>query len=173
MGPPRMGAGRRVSEPCLAITGTCGPRACIVSISRIQRTCLPSLSAALLSSLSAALLSARSVPSHRHCSITKALTPDPVHPPAGSPRFTHRTFPTFHPQPRRAPDHRFDSHIRVIGLFRASPRISRLAARLRRIGFTSLRTVSSFPVALHLASQQRSYLQLRGRGAPRRGLPPR
>jgi len=50
--------------------------------------------------------------------------------------------------------------------------MSRLVATYRRIEFALLRTASSLPVALHPASRRRSYLQLRGLGLPRHGLPP-
>ncbi len=42
----------------------------------------------------------------------------------------------------------------------------------RRIEFVILRTASSPPVALHPASQRRSYLQLQGLGLPWHGLSP-
>jgi len=60
----------------------------------------------------------------------------------------------------------------VPDVFRTSPRMSRLAVTPRRIEFALLRTASSLPVALHPASQRRSYLRLRGLGLPRHGLPP-
>src|SRR6266704_6106156 len=50
--------------------------------------------------------------------------------------------------------------------------MSRLVVTPRRIEFVILRTASSLPVALHPASQRRSYFQLRGHGLPRHGLPP-
>ena len=51
-------------------------------------------------------------------------------------------------------------------------RPSQLAATPCRIEFALLRTASSPPVALHPASQRRSYLRLRGLGLPRHGLSP-
>ena len=42
----------------------------------------------------------------------------------------------------------------------------------RRIEFAILRTASSSPVALHPASQRRSYFRLQGLGLPWHGLPP-
>ena len=60
----------------------------------------------------------------------------------------------------------------VPGVFRTSPRMSRLVATSRRIEFVILRTASSLPVALHPASRRRSYLRLRGLGLPRHGLSP-
>ena len=56
---------------------------------------------------------------------------------------------------------------------RASPVPSRLATTTGRIEFVILRTGSSLSVALHLLSQGRSYLQLRGPDQPLQGLPPR
>ena len=52
-------------------------------------------------------------------------------------------------------------HASVTGVFRTSPCMSRLVAAPRRIEFVILRTDSSPPVALHLASRRRSYLRLR------------
>ena len=89
-----------------------------------------------------------------------------------SPRLSRDTFPAFRLQPRHAPRHRFPRrHTSVPGEFRTSPRMSRLVATYRRIEFALLRTASSLPVALHPASQRRSYLRLRGLGFPRHRLP--
>jgi len=52
-------------------------------------------------------------------------------------------------------------HASVTRGFRTSPWYRRLVAALRRIEFALLRTNSSPPVALHLASRRRSYLRLR------------
>lgn len=51
--------------------------------------------------------------------------------------------------------------------------MSRLATGSRRNRFVLLRTAGSPPVALHHASQHRSYLRLPGYDMPGRGLPPR
>jgi hypothetical protein len=58
------------------------------------------------------------------------------------------------------PGHRY-RHASVPSVFRTSPSMSRLLAAPRRIEFVCLRTDHSPPVALHLASQRRSYLWLR------------
>ena len=63
-------------------------------------------------------------------------------------------------------------HASVTSDFRASPWNRRLAAALRRIEFVHLRTNSSPPVALHVASGRRSYLRLRSCGKLRHGLSP-
>jgi hypothetical protein len=70
------------------------------------------------------------------------------------------------------PRHRFTHHASVSSAFRASPWNRRLAAAPRRIEFVILRTNNSPPVAPHLASQRRSYLQLRSCGFLRHGLSP-
>jgi hypothetical protein len=89
-----------------------------------------------------------------------------------SPRFLRHTFPSFHPQARDAPRHRFSRHSSVPSYFQTSPLTRKLVATPRRIGFVILPTDSSPPVASHPASQRRSYLQLRSRGTLRHGLPP-
>ena len=58
------------------------------------------------------------------------------------------------------------------GKFRTSPSSCRLVVTHRRIEFALLRTASSPPVALHPASQRRSYLRLQGLGLPWHGLSP-
>jgi len=103
----------RVSEPCLAVTGTCGPCACIVLDFPHPPSCLPSLGPGLLSEPVSALL--------RTVGTMKALTPARVHRARGSPHFSTRTFLAFRPQPHGAPDHRFGRHASVIGWFQASP----------------------------------------------------
>ena len=90
-----------------------------------------------------------------------------------SPRFLHHTFPSFHPQARDAPRHRFSHHCSVPSCFQTSPLTRKLVATPRRIGFVILRTDSSLPVAPHPASQRRSYLQLQSCDQLWRGLPPR
>jgi hypothetical protein len=54
-----------------------------------------------------------------------------------------------------------------------SPLGCRLTTTTGRNAFVILRTSRSPPVALHLASRQRSYVRLRGSDQPRRGLAPR
>ena len=54
----------------------------------------------------------------------------------------------------------------VSGEFQASPWNRWLAVTSRRIEFVILQTASSSPIALHLASQQRSYLRLQGLAYP-------
>jgi len=71
-----------------------------------------------------------------------------------------------------APDVALYAILSASGVFQASPSPSRLADTPRRIEFVLLRTDSSLQVAPHPASQRRSYLQLRGFGLPRHGLPP-
>ena len=78
----------------------------------------------------------------------------------GSLRLPRFAFQTSRPQPRHAPTRRFCSHLSACSMFQASPCVSRLADTLRRIGFVILRAVFSLPVALHPASQRRSFLQL-------------
>jgi len=56
--------------------------------------------------------------------------------------------------------------------FRLRPLLAGSPPLPRRIRFVFPRTASSPPVAPHPASQRRSYLQLRGSGFPRYGLPP-
>ena len=63
-------------------------------------------------------------------------------------------------------------HASVTSDFRTSPCMSRLVAAPRRIEFVLLRTDSSPRVALHPASQRRSYLRLRSCGFLRHGLSP-
>ena len=88
------------------------------------------------------------------------LTAATPHPNGSSLRFLRFAFQTSRPQPRHAPTRRFRSHLSACSMFQASPRMSRLAATCRRIGFVILRAAFSPPVALHPASQRRSYLRL-------------
>jgi hypothetical protein len=88
------------------------------------------------------------------------LTAATPHPSGSSPRLLHFAFQTSRPQPRYAPTRRFRSHLSACGMFQASPRMSRLAATCRRIGFVILRAAFSPPIAPHPASQRRSYLRL-------------
>ena len=55
------------------------------------------------------------------------------------PRFMQFTFSTFHPQPRRMPEHRFNRHANVFSEFQASPYTRRLAAFTppNRVRFTT------------------------------------
>ena len=100
------------------------------------------------------------------------LTPARVHPAGRSPRLLRTTFPSFRPQSRCTPQHRFSRHTSVLRLFQASPSGCRLAAIRRRNRFVILRTDSSLPVTPHPASQRRSYLQLRSCDKLRQGLAP-
>ncbi len=100
------------------------------------------------------------------------LTPANVHFAGRSPRLPRATFPSFRPQPRGTPHHRFVRHRSVMRYFQASPRGRGLAAIRRRIRFVILRTDSSLPVTLHPASRRRSYLPLRSCGQLRQGLSP-
>jgi len=88
------------------------------------------------------------------------LTATTPHPSGSSLRLLRFAFQTSRPQPRYAPTRRFRSHFSACGMFQASPRMSRLAATCRRIGFVTLRAAFSPPVAPHPASQRRSYLRL-------------
>ena len=103
---------------------------------------------------------------------TRTLTPATVTTATGLPASPTHTSATFRLQPRGRPGHRFSSQISVTSHFQTSPSPSQLVAVPRRIEFVNLRTASSLPVALHPASLRRSYLQLRGLGLPRHGLPP-
>jgi hypothetical protein len=100
------------------------------------------------------------------------LTPASVHLADRSPRLLRATFPSFRPQSRCTPQHRFIRHDSVLRCFQASPRGRGLAAVRRRNRFVILRTDSSLPVTPHPASRRRSYLQLRSCGQLRQGLPP-
>lgn len=88
------------------------------------------------------------------------LTAAAPHPRGSSLRLPRFAFQTSRPQPRYAPTRRFRRHLSACGMFQASPRMSRLAATCRRIGFVILRAAFSPPVAPHPASQRRSYLRL-------------
>jgi len=90
----------------------------------------------------------------------KALTPAPLTYGAGLPTY----FAT--PSCRSASNHRgclntAYHHASVSSEFRTSPCMRRLVAALRRIEFVILRTDTSPLVALHPASQRRSFLRLR------------
>ena len=103
---------------------------------------------------------------------TRTLTPACVTSPTGLPASLTHPSSTFRLQPRRQPGHRFLSQISVTDPFQTSLYPSELVAVPRRIEFVILRTACSLPVAPHPASLRRSYLQLRGLGLPRHGLPP-
>jgi len=49
------------------------------------------------------------------------LTPANVHTAGRSPRLLRATFPSFRPQPRCTPQHRFIRHYSVLRWFQASP----------------------------------------------------
>jgi hypothetical protein len=100
------------------------------------------------------------------------LTPARVHLAGRSPRLLRATFPSFRPQSRCTPQHRFIRHYSVLRYFQASPRGRGLAAIRRRNRFVILRTDSSLPVTPHPASRRRSYLQLRSCDKLRQGLAP-
>jgi len=114
-------------------------------------SCLPSLGAVLLPALFAAF---------GRCGTMKALTPAQLTYHAGLPAYLAT------PSCRSVSNH-VDClniayhHASVSSGFRTSPWNRRLVAALRRIEFALLRTDFSPPVALHLASQRRSYLRLR------------
>jgi hypothetical protein len=87
--------------------------------------------------------------------------------PFRSPWFTRRDLPRI-PSPTtqhalsslyRCPSSATDAHVQHF-MGQASPCMRRLAAPQGRIVFVILRTACSPPVALHPASQQRSYLRL-------------
>ena len=100
------------------------------------------------------------------------LTSASVHLADSDPRLLRATFPSFRPQPRGRPPHRFLRHHSVLRCFQASPLSCRLAAIPRRNRFVILRTDSSLPVTPHPASRRRSYLPLRSCGQLRQGLSP-
>ena len=106
------------------------------------------------------------------CSTIKALTAAPLHLRRSSPCLSHANFQPFRPQPLDAPLHRFASHLQrvrwVPGFVLCTQ--TRRYIPPNRVRF--LRTSLSSPVALHLASRQRSYLRLRSYGFLRHGLPP-
>ncbi len=99
------------------------------------------------------------------CGTMKALTPTPLTYGAGLPAYLAT------PSCRSVSNH-VDCrviayhHASVTRGFRTSPCMSRLVAVPRRIEFVILRTDSSPPVALHLASRRRSYLRLRSLWLP-------
>ena len=145
----------RASAPRLALAGT-GGAVCAGSVFRAS-TFLPCL------------------PSARLC-FTRLSRRSPQRYYAGCdscPARTRRTglsasfgLPSEHPAPNHAvrPEPRFDSHLSGSGRDpcgpQASPRMSRLAAAHRRIGFVLLQAARSPPVAPHPASRRRSYLRL-------------
>ena len=154
----------RVSAPCVAFSGTIDAWLSLCPV--VSLTLLPSY----LPSLGAALLSALLAASHR-CGTMKALTPAPLTYGPGLPAY----FAT--PSCRSASNHGgcliiASHHASVTSEFRTSPWNRRLVAVPRRIEFVCLRTDTSPPVALHLASQRRSYLRLRSCGILRHGLSP-
>jgi len=55
------------------------------------------------------------------CGTTGTLTPASVHITDRSPRLFRTTFPSFRPQPRGTPHHRFDRHRSAMCSFQASP----------------------------------------------------
>ena len=89
-----------------------------------------------------------------------------------SPRFTHPHVLDVPPPTTRTARSPLYQPLSVTSYFQTSPSPSQLVAVPRRIEFVILRTASSPPVASHPASLRRSYLQLRGLGLPRHGLPP-
>ena len=133
-----------VFAPCIALFGTPGAWLSLlpsVSLPPLP-SCLPSLGGALLSPLLSAL---------RRCGTMKALTPAPFTYGAGLP--VYLATPSYRSVSNHVgastPLHPPRQRIR---LFRASPWNRRLVAALRRIEFVILRTDSSPPVALHVAS---------------------
>ena len=108
------------------------------------------------------------------CGTTKALTAV-----VRSPRLTalpaYLATPSHRSVPKHvmAPEHRYyHQFARVQSSCRLRLNPAGSSRSPRRIGFVILRTNSSLPVALHPASQRRSYLQLQGPGLPSHGLPP-
>jgi hypothetical protein len=145
----------RASAPCLALAGT-GGAVCAGSVCHAS-TSLPCL------------------PSARLCfTRLSRLSPQRYYAGCDScPARTRRTglsasfgLPSEHPAPNHAmrPGPRFDSHLsgsdRDPGGSQASPRMSRLAAAHRRIGFVILQAARSPPAASHPASRRRSCLRL-------------
>jgi hypothetical protein len=122
----------------------------------------------------------RSSAAVRSFSTTKALTPAGLTQTARSLRLQRIAVPTFPPQPRELPAGRFVSRRSAYGCFQASPFMSRLATVSRRNRLViprpspgqALRTAGSPPVALHPASQRRSYLRLLGCDHPTHRLSP-
>ncbi len=106
-------------------------------------------------------------------STTKALTPAAVTSTTGLPAYLTHTSQRSASNHVNGPDIALHANTSVSDVFQASPNPSRLAAIDRRIEFALLRTASSLPVAPHPTSLRRSFLQLRGLGLPRHGLPPR
>ena len=150
--------GPSVSASCLALAGTIDARFSLCSALTLPHppSCLPSLGTVLLSALLPALC---------RCATMKALTAAPL------------TFGPALPDYFATPSCRSISnhvncqiiafhHASVTRVFRTSPWHRRLAAALRRIEFVILRTNSSPPVALHLASRRRSFLRLRSLWLP-------
>ena len=102
---------------------------------------------------------------------TRPLTPA-ASPRRRSPRFTHPYVLDVPPPTTRTAWSPLYQPLSVTSYFQTSPSPRQLVAVPRRIEFVILRTASSPPVAPHPASLRRSYLQLRGLGLPRHGLPP-
>ena len=69
----------------------------------------------------------------------RALTPDAVTSATRSRPFLRHAFPTFNLQPQGTRRHRFDSHLSVDGLFRASQNPRKLAGRSLPIEFVTYR----------------------------------
>jgi hypothetical protein len=154
--------GSFASAPCLTLTGTDGAMPCSRRGAHAS-TFLPPFPQSGFAS--------RSFSESLRIGTMKALT---------AARLTHRAaLPAFLATPscRSVSNHvgcRVIAyhHASVTREFRTSPWNRRLAAALRRIEFVLLRTNSSPPVALHPASQRRSYLRLRSCGFLRHGLSP-
>jgi hypothetical protein len=106
------------------------------------------------------------------CGTTKTLTPASVTSATGLPAYLAITSQRSASNHVMRPSIALHARYSVPDEFQTSPRMSRLVATSRRIEFVILRSASSLPVAPHPASQRRSYLQLRGHGLPRHGLPP-
>ena len=145
--------GPSVSASCLTLAGTIDARFSLCSALTLPHppSCLPSLGTVLLSAPLAAA---------RRCGTMKALTAAPLT--YGPALPTYFATPSF----RSASNHVdcriiADHHASVTRGFRTSPCMRRLVAAPRRIEFVILRTNSSPPVALHLASRRRSFLRLR------------
>ena len=153
---------RRASVSCLAVSGTAEASPCSIPDLPSPSSCLPSLGPVLL----AVPLAARGV------GTMKALTPVPSLWATGLSAYL--ALPSRHSDPIHA-----IRPMAALSVASAPPvasrlrhGMSRLATKSRRNRFVILRTASSPPVALHLASRRRSYVQLRSCDQLPHGLPP-
>jgi len=92
-----------------------------------------------------------------------------------SPCLFHHTFPTFHPQPRDVPQHRFNRLCSACPCRASFGLLHEWAGSSKHPAESSSSSYAdrwSFPVAIHPTSQRLSYLQLRDLSLPRNGLAP-